>query len=382
MNSNTIAALDLAELEDSHLTEDDVATLRHLMESGIGPNSLRALRGDLAYLEAWMLVCDGVQLSWPPTEEQVLKFVAHHLWDPEEHARNPKHGMPKDVEQGLRAGGFLKANGPHAPSTVERRLASWSSLCRYRGVEGPFGQPSVRRTIRSAMRASTRVKTRKSQRVVDETLMERLLVHLSEKCVRGQFYEAEYEAGRLRAFRDRALLAVMFGAGGRRRSEMSNLVISQIKAMERLEDESSEWPDGIPSLGLRLGRTKTTDVGDDELVFLAGRPVKYLKAWLRVGSITEGGVFRRISRYGKIFDTPINGGSINTVLKKRLAEIGEDPAGFSAHGVRAGYVTTALKAGIPAAEVMAQTKHKSVSVLLGYYKDEEQRQSRAARLLS
>lgn len=213
-------------------------------------------------------------------------------------------------------------------------------------------------------------------------MMERLLAHLSEQCVRGQFHEAEYEADRLRAFRDRALLAVMFGAGGRRRSEMSNLVVSQIKAMEPLEDETGEWPDGVPSLGLRLGRTKTTDVEDDALVFLAGRPVKYLQAWLLTGGIQEGGVFRRISRYGKIFDTPINGGSVNSVLKKRLAEIGEDPAGFSAHGVRAGYVTTALKAGIPAAEVMAQTKHKSVSVLLGYYKDEEQRQGRAARLLS
>jgi hypothetical protein len=35
------------------LTDDDVATLRHLAEGGIGPNTLRALASDLGYLEAW-----------------------------------------------------------------------------------------------------------------------------------------------------------------------------------------------------------------------------------------------------------------------------------------------------------------------------------------
>lgn len=35
------------------LTDDDVATLRHLAKQGMGENSLRALASDLAYLEAW-----------------------------------------------------------------------------------------------------------------------------------------------------------------------------------------------------------------------------------------------------------------------------------------------------------------------------------------
>ncbi|TIV81766.1 MAG: integrase, partial [Mesorhizobium sp.] len=35
------------------LTDDDVATLRHLAKEGIGENSLRALASDLGYLEAW-----------------------------------------------------------------------------------------------------------------------------------------------------------------------------------------------------------------------------------------------------------------------------------------------------------------------------------------
>ena len=41
------------------LTDDDVATLKHLAKAGMGENSLRALASDLAYLEAWALASTG-----------------------------------------------------------------------------------------------------------------------------------------------------------------------------------------------------------------------------------------------------------------------------------------------------------------------------------
>lgn len=37
------------------LTDEDIATLKHLAKQGMGENSLRALASDLAYLEAWAL---------------------------------------------------------------------------------------------------------------------------------------------------------------------------------------------------------------------------------------------------------------------------------------------------------------------------------------
>ena len=64
------------------LTDDDVATLKHLAKEGMGENSLRALASDLAYLEAWALAATGTPLPWPAPEALALKFVAHHLWDP------------------------------------------------------------------------------------------------------------------------------------------------------------------------------------------------------------------------------------------------------------------------------------------------------------
>jgi len=102
---DTIAAVlpierrdELAEL----LTDQDVETLRHLVNQGMGDNTLRALTSDLTYLEAWGLAATGKSLPWPAPEALLLKFVAHHLWDPVRRAEDPSHGMPGEVESGLR----------------------------------------------------------------------------------------------------------------------------------------------------------------------------------------------------------------------------------------------------------------------------------------
>lgn len=108
----------LAEL----LTDDDVATLKHLAREGMGENSLRALASDLAYLEAWAQAATGTALPWPASESLTLKFVAHHLWDPVKREADPQHGMPADVAAQLRSAGLLRSDGPHAPSTVKRRV--------------------------------------------------------------------------------------------------------------------------------------------------------------------------------------------------------------------------------------------------------------------
>ena len=116
----------LAEL----LTDDDVETLKHLAREGMGENSLRALASDLTYLEAWADAAAGQPLPWPASEALALKFVAHHLWDPAKRDVDPRHGVPVEVAESLRAEGLLRSDGPHAPNTVRRRLASWSTLHR------------------------------------------------------------------------------------------------------------------------------------------------------------------------------------------------------------------------------------------------------------
>ena len=134
------------------LTDEDVETLRHLVNEGMGENTLRALTSDLAYLEAWSMAATGRPLPFPAPEALLLKFVAHHLWRPQQREIEPEHGMPSTVEQVLRSQGFLRVSGPHAPATVRRRLANWSTLTAGAAWKGRFRhRPSNRRSgLRSA----------------------------------------------------------------------------------------------------------------------------------------------------------------------------------------------------------------------------------------
>lgn len=361
------------------LTAEDRATLSHLLRAGVGRNSLRALRSDLDYLEAWSLACTGDPLPWPPTRDLILRFVAHHLWDAEERARRPAHGMPLDVEAALRGSGHLRADGPHAPATVRRRLSSWRSLCKWREAGDPFDDGVIRKTVAAAVRAAARPRQRKSAEAVNGALIGRLMAHLSPFCAEAPFRDRALDRIRTGALRDRAMLALSFASGGRRRAEISNLTVSALEEQPPVTDPATG--ETLPSLALHLGRTKTTELDEDAVAYVTGSPVRYLDAWLSAAGITSGPVFRRIDRWGNVSPNGIGEQGLNLVLKARLTEIGEDATRFSAHGIRAGYITEALDQGLTPQEITGQTLHKSMKTTLSYYNDRKRRTGRAARLM-
>ncbi|NTE63445.1 site-specific integrase [Agrobacterium fabrum] len=354
----------LAEL----LTDDDVATLKHLASEGMGDNTMRALASDLAYLEAWCSVATGTPLPWPAPESLLLKFVAHHLWDPAEREANPDHGMPEDVAMTLRVKGLLRSIGPHAPATVRRRLTSWSILTRWRGLTGSFSAPSLKSALRLAVRASNRPRQRKSKKAVTGDILAKLLTTCA--------------SDRLVDLRDGALLLMAFASGGRRRSEVAGLRVEDLVDEEPVcANPADAHSPLLPCLTIRLGRTKTTSVDDDEHVVLIGRPVTILKHWLEEAKIEAGPVFRPIDQWGNIDRRAMTPQSVNLILKTRIKQAGLDPAQFSAHGLRSGYLTEAANRGIPLPEAMQQSLHKSVTQASGYYNDTERKLGRAARLV-
>ncbi|EKF61565.1 integrase family protein [Agrobacterium albertimagni AOL15] len=364
---DTIAAVlpmerrdELAEL----LTDQDVETLRHLVNEGMGANTLRALASDLAYIQAWSLAATGRSLPWPAPEALLLKFVAHHLWDAEKRLTDPEHGMPKDIEDKLRLQGFLRTIGPHAPDTVRRRLATWSTLTKWRGLQGFFGSPALRSAIRLSIRATPRPRKRKSAKAVTGDTLEKLLA----TCANGS----------LRDVRDRAILMVAFASGGRRRSEIAALRLEQLQPEEPIEVESGP---PLPSVSVHLGRTKTSGAENDEVVYLTGRPVETLNAWLNAAKIDKGSVFRAIDRWGNVSRRPLDPKAINDIVKHRAELAGLDPAEFSAHGLRSGYLTEAANRGIPLPEAMEQSRHRSVQQASSYYNSAQRRSGRAARLM-
>jgi len=156
------------------LTHQDVATLRHLARAGMGDNTLRALTSDLGYLEAWCRAATQAPLPWPASEALVLKFIAHHLFDPAHRETDKSHGMPDDVRQALSDQRLLRKPGPHAPATVQRRLSSWSTLHQWRNLKSPITAPAARKAMGLASRASTRPRTRKSRTALTRNILDRI----------------------------------------------------------------------------------------------------------------------------------------------------------------------------------------------------------------
>jgi integrase len=353
----------LAEL----LTDDDVETLKHLAREGIGENSLRALSSDLAYLEAWAMAATGASLPWPASESLALKFVAHHLWDPARRETDPQHGMPADVAAALREGEMLRSPGPHAPSTVKRRLASWGTLHRWKGQEGPFASPSLRSALRLAVRASTRPRRRKSKRAVTRDVLDRLLVTCS--------------SDRLADTRDLAILLLAFASGGRRRSEVARLRVEQLSEEPAVPlDPRDPRSPTLPCLAIQLGRTKTGNADDEGRVLLVGPPVEALREWLQRADISKGPIFRAIDRWEAIEERALTPQSINLIVKRRCTMAGLEAREFSAHGLRSGYLTEAARQGVALPEAMQQSQHHSVQQAAAYYNEADRRHGRATRL--
>ena len=353
----------LAEL----LTDGDVETLKHLAREGMGENTLRALASDLAYLEAWSLAATGGPLPWPASEALLLKFVAHHLWDPARREADERHGMPADVAERLHAGGYLRSDGPHAPATVRRRLSSWTTLHRWRGIEGPFASPALRSALRLAVRASVRPRQRKSRRAVTRDIFDRLA--------------ATCRSERLVDVRDLAILMVAFASGGRRRSEVAHLRLEQLRDEPPVSVNAADPASSpLPCLAIQLGRTKTTSANDDGRVLMVGPPVIALKRWIKRARIAKGPIFRAINRWGTVEDRSLSPQSVNLILKRRCAAAGLNPDDYSAHGLRSGYLTEAARQGVSLPEAMQQSQHRSVQQAASYYNDADRTRGRAARL--
>ena len=350
------------------LTRAEIDTLAHLARAGTGPNSLRALASDLAYLEAWSRAATGALLAWPASETSVLRFIAHHLWDEGEREKNSDHGMPEAVAEALRAEGRLRVSGPHAPATVRRRLALWATLHRWRGVEGPFATPAIRNALRLSIRAADRPRARKSAAAITRDILDRLLA----TCGRGRGVD----------LRDRALLLLAFGSGGRRRSEIVRLRVDDLEGRAPVPVDAA-MPDGptLPVLAVRLRRTKTSSAEAGESALVVGRPVEALCVWLEFSNIDSGPVFRRIDKWGRIGAAALDPQSVNAIIKSRCALAGLDPAQYSAHGLRSGYLTQAAREGVPLPEAMQQSRHRSVQQASRYYNEAQIARGRAARLV-
>ncbi len=162
--------------------------------------------------------------------------------------------------------------------------------------------------------------------------------------------------------RDRALLLVGF-AGGFRRSEAVGLDVADIEHVRQgiiitLRHSKTDQEGAGRKIGIPHGRTRHC-------------PVAALTNWLMRSGITEGAIFRPITRHGQLQPERLSGDAVSEVIRERLAAAGMDPEGYSGHSLRAGFATSAAQAGASTIKIRQQTGHASDAMLSRYIRDGE-----------
>jgi hypothetical protein len=97
------------------------------------------------------------------------------------------------------------------------------------------------------------------------------------------------------------------------------------------------------------------------------RPVAILRDWLSSAGITEGALFRPVSRSDNVrWAGRLTDRSVADIVKKYAARVGLEADDFAAHSLRAGFVTTAADRDVEMTRIMDVTRHKDVRTVTGY----------------
>lgn len=151
---------------------------------------------------------------------------------------------------------------------------------------------------------------------------------------------------RLKGLRDRAILALMIGAG-LRRSEVAAL------KFEQLQQRAGRWT--IPDLIGKGNRTRTVPIP----TFAKAA----LDDWTTAANINEGYLFRPVNRGDNLAGTKISSQTIQDVVKQYAAACGFN---LSAHDLRRTFAHLARKASAPIDQIQMSLGHASVQTTERY----------------
>jgi integrase len=90
-------------------------------------------------------------------------------------------------------------------------------------------------------------------------------------------------------------------------------------------------------------------------------PVRVLRAWAELAGISSGPVFRPVSTGNNAVSRRLSANSVNYLVQAAIERAGIDPLPYSAHSLRAGFVTYAHLRGATARAIAHQTRHRSMA---------------------
>jgi site-specific recombinase XerD len=301
--------------------QESLGRLEDFASKAQAENTIRAYAADLEDFRHW---CDRMDREWLPAEPKTIGLYL-----------------------GARADDLSLA-------TLERRLAAIASLHKEEGYESPasVAEGPLRKIWKGIVREKTRQQNGAPPLMVED--LKSIIEHLPR-------YSADEDGptGKLTltSLRDRALLLVGW-TGALRRSELVALTTEDIQFVKG---------EGV-NVYVRRSKTDQEAAGQVKgLPYGSSRetcPVAALRQWLRAAEAEtqgpfEGEIFRRFYRGESIGESAMTAQYVSTVLKHHAENAGLDPEEYSAHSLRAGFITQAIRAGKAERRVKEHSGHAS-----------------------
>ncbi len=232
----------------------------------------------------------------------------------------------------------------HKTSTLRRRLQLIGKIHRIRGLSNPASDERVRKTWRGLLRQLGSAESQKAPALLRDLQTASLAL-----------------ADDLAGLRNRAILLLGF-AGAMRRSE---IVALDVGSLEQTEEGFVLFIARSKADQLGVGRKIGIPYGQNRHTC----PVLATLAWIQAAMLTEGALFRKVNRHGRLEGTRLCACSIALIIKRAFEGIGKIPSSFSGHSLRSGLATQAAISGASERSIQNQTGHKSVKTLRRYIRD-------------
>ncbi len=308
-----MVADELAVRDAGELVKAEAEIAREYMENSRSVATRRAYASDWRIFTAWAHE-RGVS-PLPSSPEAVCTFMA------------------SQAETGVKA------------STLGRRLAAIRLAHTSAGLEPRTASEAVKTTMKGIRRSIGAAPVQKTAATAEKVR------EMAERCDDSS-----------RGLRDRALLLLGF-AGAFRRSELAALKVDDLE-------------ETVQGLRVHVRRSKTDQEGSGAVVpVVRGEracPVEAVRVWLDAAEISEGPVFRRMMKGGRVTGDALSAHSIGVTVKLYAEKAGYKPEDFGGHSLRAGFLTSAAEKGASIFRMMDVSRHKSVDTVRGYVRRAEE----------
>lgn len=311
-------------------------TVGHVLTRSLSANTR------LAYEKGWrrfVSFCEETgREAMEATGEDVAQFLVHTASQPR--SRRATTG----------------GNRPVSLGTLQISLSAINRKYKDAGRESP-GHSVV---VAAVVHGLTRIRGTGQRKVkaIREYEMRKMLACCDRRAQSGFF--------RVVSVRDAALLAIGF-AGALRRSEICQLNVEDVDFIGQ--------PDEHDGLYLTIRRSKTDQAAKGQRIAIpAGKglnAVARLHRWLALSQATEGPLFQSLWRGGRLRGRRLHHSDIPRLVKHYVQAIGLDPAEYSGHSLRAGFVTSAAVHGARLDKIMEVTRHNSAEMVLRYIRQVE-----------